>query len=237
MLPIIGFQGTSLIDFPGRIASIIFFGGCDLRCPYCHNESLFTFDKTQIIPVEKLMKTLHKRKNFIDGVVVTGGEPTLYPELTGLLQKIKSELGLEVKLDSHGLHPEVIEKLLPFISRVCIDIKTTPDLYSSLGSKVPQGEVEKRLLQTKSLLENFSGEVEYRTTMYPPVVESYDRLYKMMDFVSENAEYYIQRFMPENAWSDEAKNTKSYLPEQLERMALELRKNLGRETIYLRTYS
>ncbi|HKI51976.1 MAG TPA: radical SAM protein, partial [Geothermobacteraceae bacterium] len=111
-MPIKGYQGTSLLDFPGRIASLVFFSGCNLSCPFCHNpDLLFDVDQLPDIPPDDLLADLQTRRNFIDGVVVTGGEPTLDPELEPFLRQVK-ELGLLTKLDTNGLAPLVLERLL-----------------------------------------------------------------------------------------------------------------------------
>ena len=99
-------------------------------------------------------------------------------------------------------------------------------------------EIREKLLKTKELLEKAKGiDVEYRTTMYPPIVESYERIYKMFEFIPANAEYYLQRFIGENAQSMEARNVKGYNVDQLERMAMELRRNTRREKIFVRSYA
>lgn len=238
MLPIVGHQQTSLIDFPGRIATVFFFAGCDLRCPYCHNGSLLEVKKEDIIPRETVLSEIEKRSKFIDGVSFSGGETTLYEELIGLMKEIKERFNLDIKIDSNGLRPEFIEKAIPYLSHIAIDIKTTPELYSKLGTKLDKEEVKQRLMLTKEILEKAQGlRVEYRTTMYPPLVESYERIYKMIEFIPENAEYYLQRFVNTNVLASEARNVASYTIEQLERMALEIRRNTRRDKIFARTYA
>ena len=153
------------------------------------------------------------------------------------MKEIKERFAIDVKIDSNGLKPEFIEKILPYLSYIAIDIKTTPDLYGELGCKLPKKEVEQKLLATKELLEKqTNAKVEYRTTMYPKLVESYERLCKMSDFIPENAVYYLQRFICDNAYSAEAKASESYSMEQLERMAMEMRRITKRDKIFVRTY-
>ncbi len=238
MLPITGHVQTTLVDFPEKIATLFFFSGCNLRCPYCHNSSLF-----EVPPQEKwlsrdyIISDIQKRLKFIEGVSFSGGETSLYDELIDLVREIKERFGLAVKIDSNGLKPEFIEKILPDLSYIAIDIKTTPDLYCELGCKLPKKEVEEKLFATKKLLENQSNaKVEYRTTMYPKLVESYERLCKMADFIPENAVYYLQKFIKDNAYTDEAKAAESYSTEQLERMAVEMRRITKRDKIFVRTY-
>lgn len=238
MIPFTGYVPVSLVDFPEKIASIFFVSGCNLCCPFCHNSSLF-----QIPPQEKLLSedfvfsAIERRVKFIDGVSFSGGEPSLYDELIDLVKEIKQRYDIAVKVDSNGLNPEFIEKILPYLSYIAIDIKTTADFYKKLGCRLESKDVAEKLEATKSLLQNQNNvKTEYRTTMYPPVVESYERLYKMVDFVPENAVYYLQNFIPDNAFTDEAKSVKSYSAEQLERMVVELRRTTKREKIFVRTY-
>ncbi len=238
MLPIVGQQQTSLIDFPGRIATVFFFAGCNLKCAYCHNGTILEVKKEMIIPKEKILSEIERRSKFIDGVCFTGGEPTLYDDLLDFMKEIKEKFGMGIKIDTNGLRPEFIEKALPLTDRFAVDIKTTADLYPKLGTEMKKDEIREKLLKTKELLEKAKGiDVEYRTTMYPPIVESYERIYKMFEFIPANAEYYLQRFIGENAQSMEARNVKGYNVDQLERMAMELRRNTRREKIFVRSYA
>ncbi len=237
MLPIVGHQPISLIDFPGKISTVFFFAGCDLRCPYCHNESLFTFNIENVIPKETVIDEIEKRSKFIDGVVFTGGEPALYDELIDLFKEIKEKADVEIKMDTNGLNPEFIEKAVPYLNFLAIDIKTTPDMYKELGSELTESDIKNRLIKTKAILEdNKKIKVEYRTTMYPPLVESYERIYKMFEFIPGNAEYFLQKFVNDKAWSSKARETHSYTVDQLERMVLEVRRNTRKDNIFVRTY-
>ena len=177
MLPIVGQQQTSLIDFPGRIATVFFFAGCNLKCAYCHNGTILEVKKETIIPRDRILGEIERRSKFIDGVCFTGGEPTLYDELLDLMKEIKEKFKMGIKIDTNGLRPEFIEKALPFVDRFAVDIKTTADLYSKLGTELKKNEIKERLLKTKELLESSNADIEYRTTMYPPIVESYERIY------------------------------------------------------------
>lgn len=238
MLPVVGHLQTSLIDFPGKIATVFFFAGCDLRCPFCHNGALLETKNEQILSKEYIFSEIEKRSKFIDGVSFSGGEPTLYDEFIDLLKEIKQRFPLDVKIDSNGLRPEFIEKALPYLSHIAIDIKTTADLYSILGCKLKKEDVREKLMKTKEILQNSKGvKIEYRTTMYPPIVESYERIYKMFEYIPDKAEYYLQRFISDNACSVEARSVVSYTVDQLERMALEIRRNTRKENVFVRTYA
>ncbi len=232
-----GFQGTTLIDFPGRIASILFAPGCNLRCPYCHNGALFSVPDDELMPAGILAEELDKRRGFIDGIVITGGEPSLHPGLVGFARGVKERYGFEIKLDTNGLDPAFVRAMLPYVDYVAIDIKTVPERYYLLGAQAGSGSIRERLGETKAMLAAAPVRVEYRTTMYPPVVDGVETLAAMLEFVPPSADFYLQRFIARNAWSDEARQNASFEPAQLEAMALELRRRTGRDRIYLRTYS
>ena len=133
-----GFLGTSLIDFPGHVASLAFVGGCNFRCPFCHNRDLVRgFLKLPTLSEESVLDDLAKRKGFIDGVEVTGGEPCLYADLPAFLRRVKS-LGYPVKLDTNGYFPKALSSLLEegLVDYVAMDVKTSPEKYAQTVGKV-----------------------------------------------------------------------------------------------------
>jgi pyruvate formate lyase activating enzyme len=165
-----GFQGTSLLDFPGRVASLLFWGGCNLTCPFCHNPAL-VLDPQSFPDLDRqvLLEDLADRMPFIDGVVVSGGEPTLDPALADFLAALKA-LGLAVKLDTNGLRPDVLAGLLErqLIDYLAIDLKTTPARYPELHP----GPVEAaRLCDSIRLALESAVAVEFRTTCIPALVD------------------------------------------------------------------
>jgi pyruvate formate lyase activating enzyme len=168
-----GFQGTSLLDYPGKISSLIFFGGCNLTCPFCHNPGL-VLDPGQYpdFPLEQILGELRERRNFIDGVVVSGGEPTLAADLVPTLREIKN-LGLDIKLDTNGLLPGCIENLVAenLVDYVAMDVKTAPRRYNELHTQAVK--TENLLVGIRLLIE---GKVpyEFRTTCVPGLVEKED---------------------------------------------------------------
>ncbi len=192
-----GFQGTSLLDFPGRIASLIFFGGCNLTCPFCHNPTLVQ-DPEQYpdYPVEELLAELKSRSTFIDGVVISGGEPTLDPDCIVLMRAIKT-LGLQIKLDTNGLRPDRLAQMLSeqLLDYVAIDLKTSPARYGELHT----APVDLQALEKSIELLMASGvDYEFRTTCVPGMVEAADidaigaairgaRIWVLQQFVTEQA--------------------------------------------------
>jgi len=195
-----GFQGTSLLDFPGKIASLVFLGGCNLSCPYCHNHALVkTPQAYPDIPVEDLFALIEERRNFIDGVVISGGEPTLDPQLPALLQQIK-KMGLQTKLDTNGLRPDVLERLLEqqLVDYIGMDIKTDLHRYGELHHAPVDIEAVQRSL---ILLKQTDIEVEFRTTCVPGLVEEED--IHAMGKVLQGARLWVfQQFVAEPAMSE-----------------------------------
>ena len=127
-----GFQTLTLLDYPGRVACTLFLGGCNFHCPFCQNSGLvLSPGKEPVVPMEEVRKTLQKRKKVLDGVCITGGEPTLAPDLPELIREIK-EMGYLVKLDTNGYRPEVLGSLLEegLLDYVAMDIKSSPEGYA-----------------------------------------------------------------------------------------------------------
>ena len=128
---ICGLQKMTLLDYPGKIACTVFLGGCNFRCPFCHNSELFMGKPEKLMEEEDFFQFLSKRKGLLDGVCVSGGEPALYKELPAFLAKIK-ELGFLVKLDTNGSRPEVLRKLIEkkLVDYVAMDVKNSPAMYA-----------------------------------------------------------------------------------------------------------
>lgn len=192
-----GFQGTSLLDFPGRIASLVFFGGCNLRCPYCHNPALVLEPESYPdLPLDEVLAELADRRGFIDGVVVTGGEPTLAADLLPLLQGIR-DLGLQIKLDTNGLAPKVLEILLQrqLLDSIACDLKTNPARYGELQWPGGQGV---GIQEGLALLLAAPVPVEFRTTCVPGLVES-DDIQAMGAAIAGAKEWVLQQFVSSHA--------------------------------------
>jgi pyruvate formate lyase activating enzyme len=139
----VALRKTSLVDYPGKISGVIFFPLCNLRCPWCQNGDLVLGSGGGLIPLEEALGFLEKRKGILGGVVLSGGEPTLYPDLGAVIERIK-KTGLPVKLDTNGMRPDVLEGL--FQSErlrpgyIAMDLKLAPSRYAELlpaGAEAP----------------------------------------------------------------------------------------------------
>ncbi|MDO4279801.1 MAG: anaerobic ribonucleoside-triphosphate reductase activating protein [Lachnoclostridium edouardi] len=130
-MKICGFQKTTLLDFPGHVAATVFLGTCNFRCPFCHNSQLLGSDAASLFTEDQILALLSKRKNILEGVCITGGEPTLSPDLESFIKKVK-DLQLSVKLDTNGYQPSVLKSLghKGLLDYVAMDIKSSPENYS-----------------------------------------------------------------------------------------------------------
>ena len=190
-MDIAGLQKTTLLDYPGRVACTLFLAGCNLRCPFCHNASLVLRPQTAM-KQEELLAFLQTRRRKLDGVCVTGGEPTLYEDLPQLLRAIR-ELGFLVKLDTNGTRPEMLRSLLRdgLVDYVAMDIKNRPEKYADTCGGP---EVLDAVRESVSILEASAVEHEFRTTVLHPYHTPED-LEAIGQWLRGTQNYYIQAFV------------------------------------------
>ena len=167
-----GIQKSSLIDYPGKVSTVIFCSGCNFDCPYCHNPELVTGPSTcpKHVDTDTLFGFLHQRRGFLDGVVVSGGEPTLQPDLLEICRKIK-ELDFPVKLDTNGSRPRVIKSLVEanLVDYIAMDLKTDPVLYQSYIKSDCRPDP---IVESIELIMDSGVDYEFRTTCVKPIVTS-----------------------------------------------------------------
>jgi pyruvate formate lyase activating enzyme len=220
MVEIKGLQKTSLIDYPDRVSCIVFLPGCNFRCPYCQNPDLIKKpDKLPALPEKKFFTFLEKRKKVLDGVVITGGEPTLSKDLPEFIRKIKSR-GLLVKLDTNGSSPGVLEKLLKegLLDYIAMDIKAPLDKYDdAAGVNVDKEKIKKSI----NIIKNSGVDYEFRTTVVPRLL-SLEDLIKIGEELKRAKKYVLQQFRPlvtlDRAYQKERPYPKEKLMEIAERI-------------------
>ncbi len=158
-----GLQKLTLLDWPGKVACTVFLGGCDFRCPFCHNSGILTAPMPAAMTDMELLAFLRRRQGLLDGVCVTGGEPLLRRELAGLLEEIKA-LGYPIKLDTNGSHPDRLIRLWErgLVDYVAMDIKNSPAKYAQTAG-VPELDLTPIRQSVAWLLENRVA-YEFRTT-------------------------------------------------------------------------
>ncbi len=207
-----GFSGTTLIDFPGRIASIVFIGGCNFRCPFCHNPELVLPDLIQKLPIltpEKVLEELQNRRGFIQGVTITGGEPLVWDRLIDFVMEIKS-LGLEVKIDTNGSFPERLKELKNLVDYVAMDIKSSPSKYHlATGTDIGLDKLKESIAIVKTF-----RDYEFRTTVVPGFVDQED-IHEIGEIIKGAKRYILQQFKPTKAIDPD---TLSIIPYTLERL-------------------
>ena len=162
-----GLQKVTLLDFPGKVACTVFLTGCNLRCPYCHNpELVLPRNNGKTVSENELFEFLFSRKGKLDGVCITGGEPTVHPELPFLIRRIR-DMGFLIKLDSNGTLPEMLEHLLreELLDYVAMDIKNAPSRYAETCG----ADVIEQVKKSAALLKSSHAEYEFRTTVCHPL--------------------------------------------------------------------
>ncbi|MFA5701412.1 MAG: anaerobic ribonucleoside-triphosphate reductase activating protein [Desulfuromonas sp.] len=202
-MPIKGFQGTSLLDYPARIASLVFYSGCNMRCAYCHNAALVeTPEVYPDISAPELVDMVAARRGFIDAVVISGGEPTLDKTMPQLVERLKA-LDLLIKLDTNGLCPQVVEALVQknLLDFVSLDLKTAPGRYPELGAPA---DAAASLRATIAILTHADIEIEFRTTCMPGYVEVAD-IHAVGALIERTGAWVLQQFVPEYALDERAR--------------------------------
>lgn len=163
-MKLVGLRKTSLVDYPGRLASVLFFRGCNMRCPYCHNAQLV--DQTSaaegLLELGEALDFILRRKGKIEAVVLTGGEPLIHPELPAIAGYLAQE-GFLVKLDTNGLLPRALESI--GADYYAIDLKTSPDRYQELG--YGGGDAESRLRASLAHIRASGKPYEVRVVSMP----------------------------------------------------------------------
>lgn len=191
---ICGFQKTTLLDYPKHTASLIFTGGCNFRCPYCQNGDLVLRpNNLDTIDLDYLLNHLIKRKNVLDGVCITGGEPTLQPDLYDLIKLIK-ELGYDVKLDTNGTNPSVLEQLLAdgLVDYVAMDLKHTPEKYA-LAAGVPADMDAVKTSVDILMQTSRTFDFEFRTTVVSEL-HSVSDIAEIAKWISGAPRYFLQPY-------------------------------------------
>ena len=259
---IYGFQKTTLLDYPGKLASLIFTGGCDFRCPYCQNGELVTGGaEAEPFCEADILGHLKKRAEIIEGLVISGGEPTLQTDLVEFAGKVK-ELGISVKLDTNGTNPDVVEELVSrgLVDYIAMDIKQCPEKYpltaglptgrapsensndtalaAVSGGSIPPWGISERLVENAQRTAEFllSGPVDYefRTTFVDGLFEDSD-FSAIAAWIHGAKRYYIQPYREsEGVIAPEKCTTPS--DERLERILKLLQKEMPETTVELRGY-
>ena len=198
-MKIIGLQKTTLLDYPGHVAATFFTGGCNFRCPFCHNADLVLNPGEQpTIPMDEVMAFLRKRQGILDGVCITGGEPSLQPDLEEFICMVR-ELGYLVKLDTNGYRPKVLERFLDkgLLDYVAMDIKASKENYArAAGFHSCRGVnpfAIESIERSVEILKSSGVDYEFRTTVVKGIhtVEEFAEIGK---WLAGSRAYFLQAF-------------------------------------------
>lgn len=223
-----GWVKTSLVDYPGKIASTLFLGGCNFRCPYCHNPDL-------VVPVAEdpqnpngqylleILSYLETYRRLLEGVCISGGEPLLEPRLDDLCRAIRS-LGLEIKVDTNGSVPGQLETLVRqgLVNYVAVDIKGPPGKIAALtGARLPEESLTLAVKTTVHLLRKARIPHELRTTVVPGLIEREDLLL-MAEWLQDGSRFVLQQFRAEKTLDPALRHVQPHPPEVLRQLARDL---------------
>ena len=190
-----GFQKTTLLDFPGKVACTVFTAGCNFRCPFCHNASLVTHIQTeQTIPEEEIFAYLKKRKGILDGVGITGGEPLMQKDIADFCRKVH-ELGFLVKLDTNGSFPDRLRSLLDegLVDYLAMDIKNAKEAYPETCGLAEMSDELSNIEESIRLIMNAGIPYEFRTTVVREL-HSKERIEALAKEISGAERFFLQTF-------------------------------------------
>ena len=217
-----GFLETSFVDWGGKVCSVLFLPYCNFRCPYCHNHPLVIHpEQFPSIPWEDILNRLREFQDWIDGVCVTGGEPTFHPDLPRFIRKLKKR-GFSVKLDTNGSNPSLLEQLLKAksIDFVSMDVKAPLDPFSyrrSAGTGVDLQAIQKSI----DLLKKGEVEFEFRMTVVPGLHRE-EEIRSLGQQLGVGRRFILQNFNPDNPLDPTLKHVPPFAPEALKKMQNEI---------------
>ncbi len=208
-----GYQKLTLLDFPGKTAATVFCGGCNLRCPFCHNASLVLNPREGENREEEVLSYLEKRKGILEGVCITGGEPLLQPDLTDFMEKVKN-MGFSIKLDTNGGDPERLKLVLAtgLVDMVAMDVKSAPESYAVACGR----EVEiSRFLESVRILQTGNVPYEFRTTAVKGIHSEAD-FHHLAELLAGEENYFIQGFV--DSGNVMKKGCSAFTPEEMKKI-------------------
>ncbi len=215
-----GFVEMSMLDWAGKIASTLYLPYCNLRCPYCHNSGLvLNPEQYSSIPVEIVMDYFIRRKDWIDGVCLSGGEPCMYEDLPDFIKRLRNT-GIKVKLDTNGSFPDMLQRLIDkkLIDYIAMDIKSLLDnnLYAQATGVKDEGIIE-RIRKSIEIVMNSGVDYEFRTTVVP-TLHTKETLAAMAESIKGAKKYVLQSFVPNNTLDPEYLKITPYTDEQIQEM-------------------
>lgn len=206
-----GFEKCTLVDYPGKVACMVYTIGCNFRCPYCHNPELVDETVETTYSETAILEFLDTRKGLLDGVVITGGEPTMHEELPAFARRVK-EKGFLVKLDTNGTNPEMLRRTIDegLLDYVAMDMKSPLDSYSHTVARAVDVEA---IRESISILLASPIEYEFRTTIVKSLLSPED-LKRIGEAIRGAKSYYLQKFVPTKILNPQFRRKVTYTDEE-----------------------
>lgn len=223
-----GLQKLTLVDYPGKVAATVFLIGCNFRCPFCQNAELVISGLAagaDFILESEFFEFLDSKIGFIDGICITGGEPTINADLENFIRKIKAK-GFLIKLDSNGSNPEMLKELLDkkLLDFIAMDIKTSLDKYEkTIGAKIDLEKIKKSV----EIIKNSGIDYEFRTTVVPGLVEKED-IEKIGQWLKGAKKIALQQFQNRKVLDKNLQTLRPYSDETLKEFKKILEKHIER---------
>lgn len=213
-----GFDQMSLVDWDGMVATTLYTSGCNFRCPYCHNSGLVLFpDQYESIPVDEILDYLREHNDFIDGVVITGGEPCIHSNIGGFIKQLR-EVGVRVKLDTNGSFPDLLESLIDkeLLDYVAMDVKAPLDFGSySKSAGITDRRTFEKVRDSIDLLMEGRVDYEFRMTVVPALHRASD-LQRVAEQIEGARRFVLQNYVPRDTLDPAFLNETPYDVERLE---------------------
>jgi pyruvate formate lyase activating enzyme len=223
-----GFQKVSLIDYPGRISAVVFTQGCNFRCPFCHNPELVDPERfMDLIPEKEILSFLDKRRGRLDAVVITGGEPTMQPEIIPFILLLKA-MGYLIKLDTNGTHPDLLAEMLDkkLLDYVAMDIKAPLERYGAVTMTKTDRD---RIRRSISLIMGSGTDYEFRTTAVKSLLDPAD-LEEIGKLIPGAKRFVLQKFVPTKTLDRDFLGKPSYSDGELKLIVDKLATIVGKAT-------
>jgi len=229
-----GFIDISLVDWDEKVSSTIFLANCNMRCPFCYNVPLVLHpEKLRTIPFEKIAEYLERNREWVDGVVITGGEPTIHKDLPSLCERIK-KLGFQVKIDTNGTNPTLTQELISkeLVDYIAMDIKAPLEqskYYSVVGVDTP--DLLNKIVETINILQDSQIDYEFRTTVVPTIHKEKD-IEEICQEIKNCKKYVIQNYKTDvETINQNFRNLKPFSQEELKAFLRTARKTIPSTTL------
>ncbi|MBI4777303.1 anaerobic ribonucleoside-triphosphate reductase activating protein [Candidatus Desantisbacteria bacterium] len=219
MIAIKGFIETSMLDWEGKIVSTLYLPYCNLRCPYCHNSGLvLNPEQYTTIPIEIVMNYFVRRKDWIDGVCLSGGEPCMYEDLPNFIKRLR-DIDILIKLDTNGSFPDMLQKLLDerLIDYIAMDIKSPLDSKSYAQASGVKDEIVGSVQRSIEIIMNSRIDYEFRTTVVPTLHDT-ETLVSMAESIKGAKKYALQAFALKDTLDPAYLKITPYTDEQMQDM-------------------